>query len=159
MMAQGGVGIHGFPPRGKHPEVLAPTNPLVMSAYTNLSDHRWKFTRKYMMLHQDPSNAEPQKLGSYNKNTWAAYALNSELFIKRYDAEGSPKDYPDFGCTFETFTNAEFLELETLGPLRVLKPGAKAEHVERWTAHRNVHLRDYTDAELDHVVLPLVDAK
>src|ERR1017187_6690011 len=30
MMAQGGVGIHGFPPRGKHPEVLYPTNPLVM---------------------------------------------------------------------------------------------------------------------------------
>ena len=73
MMAQGGVGIHGFPPRGKHPEVLYPTNPLVMWAFSNLSDHRWRFTRKYLMLHQDPTNAEPHKLGSFNKNTWAAY--------------------------------------------------------------------------------------
>jgi len=41
MMAQGGVGIHGFPPRGTHPEVLAPTNPLVMWAFTDLTDKRW----------------------------------------------------------------------------------------------------------------------
>ena len=34
MMAQGGVAITGFPPRGKHPEVLEATNPLVMWAYT-----------------------------------------------------------------------------------------------------------------------------
>ena len=159
MMAQGGIGIHGFPPRGKHPEVLAPTNPLVMSAYTNLSDHRWKFTRKYLMLHQDPKNSDPQKLGSFNKNTWAAYSLGSELFIKRVDAADSPKDYPDMGCSFETFTNADFLELETLGPMKHLKPGATVEHVEHWTLHKNVRLRDVTDAELDAAVLPLVSAR
>ena len=159
MMAQGGIGIHGFPPRGKHPQMLAPTNPLVMSAYTNLSDHRWKFTRKYMMLHQDPKNPEPQKLGSFNKNTWAAYSLGSELFIKRVDAADSPKDYPDMGCSFETFTNADFLELETLGPMKQLKPGAIVEHTEHWTLHKNVKLRDFTDAEIDAAVLALVAAR
>jgi hypothetical protein len=159
MMAPGGVGIHGFPPRGKHPEVLYPTNPLVMWAFSNLSDHRWRYTRKYLMLHQDPSNAEPTKLGSFNKNTWAAYALHDELFIKRYDAGDSPKNYPDFGCSFETFTNADFLELETLGPLQHLKPGAALEHIEHWTLHKNIHLRDYTEAEVDHLVLPLVSAR
>ena len=142
MMAQGGVGIHGFPPRGKHPEVLYPTNPLVMWAFSNLSDHRWRYTRKYLMLHQDPANAEPTKLGSFNKSTWAAYSLNDGLFIKRYDAQDSPKNYPDFGCSFETFTNADFLELETLGPLQHLKPGASLEHVEHWTLHKNVQLRE-----------------
>jgi hypothetical protein len=159
MMAQGGMGIHGFPPRGKHPEVLYPTNPLVMWAFSNLADPRWHYTRKYLMLRQDPHNAEPQKLGSFNKNTWAAYSLGSELFIKRYAAADSPKGYPDFGCSFETFTNAEFLEMETLGPIEHLKPGASVEHVEHWTAHKNVHLRDFTDAELDGSVLPLVSSK
>jgi hypothetical protein len=159
MMAQGGVGIHGFPPRGKHPEVLYPTNPLVMWAFSNLSDHRWRYTRKYLMLHQDPANAEPTKLGSFNKNTWAAYSLNGGLFIKRYDAQDSPKNYPDFGCSFETYTDADFLELETLGPLHHLKPGASLEHVEHWTLHKNVKLRDFTDEELDRVVLPLVGAR
>jgi hypothetical protein len=159
MMAQGGIGIHGFPPRGKHPQDLAPTNPLVMSAYTDLSDHRWKFTFKYLMLHQDPQNAAPQKLGSFNKNTWAAYSLGSDLFIKRVDAGNTPEGYPDFGCSFETFTNNEFLELETLGPMKTLKPHASVEHVEHWTLHKDVHLRHFTDAELDATVLPLVAAR
>jgi len=69
MMAQGGVAITGFPPRGKHPEVLEATNPLVMWAYTDLSDKRWTFTKKYMLLRQDPKNSEPQKLGHYNPRT------------------------------------------------------------------------------------------
>jgi hypothetical protein len=159
MMAQGGVGIHGFPPRGKHPELLYPTNPLVMWAFSNLADHRWRYTRKYLMLHQDPGNAEPTKLGSFNKNTWAAYSVANGLFIKRYDAEDSPKKYPDFGCSFETFTNADFLEMETLGPLQHLEPGASLQHVEHWTIHKNVRLRDFTDEELDRVVLPLVSAR
>ena len=159
MMAQGGVAIHGFPPRGKHPEVLDPTNPLVMWAFSNLSDHRWRFTRKYLMLHQDPKNPDPQKLGSFNKNTWAAYSLNGGLFIKRYDAQDSPKNYPDFGCSFETFTNADFLEMETLGPMQHLKSGQSLEHVEHWTLHKNVPLRNYTDEEIDKLLLPLVAAR
>ena len=69
MMAQGGVAITGFPPRGKHPEVLEATNPLVMWAYTYLSDKRWTFPKKYMLLGQDPKNSEPQKLGLYNPRT------------------------------------------------------------------------------------------
>ncbi len=159
MMAQGGVGIHGFPPRGKHPEVLYPTNPLVMWAFSNLSDHRWRFTRKYLLLHQEPSNAEPTKLGSFNQKTWAAYAVGGQMFIKRYDAQDSPKGYPDFGCSYETFTNADFLEMETLGPLQHLKPGASLEHVEHWTLHKNVRLSKFDDDELDRVVLPLVAAR
>jgi hypothetical protein len=159
MMAPGGVAIHGFPPRGKHPDVLPPTNPLVMWAYTNLSDHRWRFTRKYLLLHQDPKDNDPQKLGSFNPHTWAAYWLGSELFIKRSEAASSPQGYPDFGCSFETFTNADFLEMETLGPLKRLRPGASVEHVERWTLLKNVRLRNFTDAELDREVLPLVSGR
>src|SRR5262249_466855 len=41
MMAQGGVAVSGFPPRGRHPINLEATNPLVMWAYTNLADKRW----------------------------------------------------------------------------------------------------------------------
>jgi hypothetical protein len=76
--------------------------------------------------------------------------------VKRYEAVGAPADYPDFGCSFETFTNAEILELETLGPLTTLAPGQSASHTERWSAHRNVNVTTWTDEELDSVVLPLV---
>ena len=66
-------------------------------------------------------------MGSYNRNTWGAYLLNGELFIKRSEAIAEPAAYPDFGCTFEMFTNQDFLELETLGPMGTLAPGAAAD--------------------------------
>jgi hypothetical protein len=156
MMAQGGVGIHGFPPRGTHPQVLAPTNPLVMWAFSDLTDKRWQFTKKYLILRQDANNhGQPQKLGTFNPHTWAAYLLGSDLFIKHYEADPK-RTYPDFNCSFETFTNAEFLEQETLGPMSKVAPGASIEHIERWTLHKNVHIREWNDAELDRVLLPLV---
>ncbi len=153
MMAPGGVGVARFPPRGTHPEDLPPTNPLIMWAFTDLSDPRWTFTRKYLILRQDASNPSPQKLGLFNEQTMGAYLLGSDLFVKRYHADPS-KTYADFGASFETFTNDGFLELETLGPLQVLAPGATVEHVERWSLRRNVTIREWTDAELDRA-LPL----
>jgi hypothetical protein len=83
MMAPSGLAVSGFPPRGRHPINLEATNPLVMWAYTNLADPRWKFTKKYLTLRQDPENSDPQKLGSFNPNTWVAYLLNGEVFVKR----------------------------------------------------------------------------
>jgi hypothetical protein len=156
MMAPGGVGIHGFPPRGTHPEMLEPSNPLVMWAFTHLDDARWRLSRKYLVLRQDADNSNPQKLGTYNHHTWGAYLLSGDLFMKRSEAVAAPAAYPDLGCTFETFTNADFLELETLGPLTTLAPGESVWHTERWSAHRGVKLSAWTDEELDAVVLPLV---
>ncbi len=156
MMAPGGHGITGFPPRGKHPEVLAPTNPLVMWAFTDLSDPRLKFTKKYLVLRQDPKNTgQPAKVGLFNPHTWGAYLLGSDLFVKRYTALAG-KTYPDYNCSYETFTNAEMLELETLGPLETVAPGETVRHVESWSLHKNVKVGDWTDAELDRVIAPLI---
>ena len=156
MMAPGGIGITGFPPRGSHPEHLLPTNPLVMWAYTDLSDPRWHFTKKYLILRQDRNTRTPQKIGHFNEKTWGAYLLGSQLFIKR--ATANPRaTYPDFGCSFETFTNNEFLELETLGPLTKLAPNGVVEHVEVWSLHEGIELKELTDEELDRVLMPLLE--
>jgi hypothetical protein len=155
MMTPGGVAVSGFPPRGRHPSNLEATNPLVMWAYTNLADPRWKFTKKYLTLRQDPNNKEAQKLGMFNSDTWAAYLLNGDVFVKRTKADPS-KVYPDFGCSFETFTNDEFLEIETLGPITLLRPGQTVELVEQWGLFRNAKLTQITDEELDNVLLPLL---
>lgn len=155
MMAQGGQAITGFPPRGKHPEVLPPTNPLVMWAYSDLSDKRWSFTKKYMGLRQDPANPEPQKLGLFNPRTWVAYLLHGELFLKQAQADPA-REYPDFDCSFETFTNGDFLEMETLSPLTKVAPGGSVAHVERWNLYRDVKLESFTDANLDRLLVPLL---
>jgi len=156
-MAQGGMAISGFPPRGHHPQNLEATNPLVMWAYTDFSDPRWKITRKYLTLRQDPNATEAQKLGMFNADTWAAYLLGDDVFVKRTVADPAKK-YPDFGCSFETFTNNEFLEVETLGPLTTVAPGKTIELVEHWGLFRNVKLDAVSDEELDRKILPLVNA-
>lgn len=156
MMTPGGMGITGHPPRGTHQEVLQPTHPLVMWAFTDLSDPRWKFTKKYLMLKQDPNNKEPQKIGHFNPDTWGAYVLGSEVFLKRYTAvTGSA--YADFGCSFEIFSRNDILELETLGPLQKVEPGKSAEHIETWSLHRGVAIDEFTEAELDRELLPLLN--
>jgi hypothetical protein len=138
--------------------MLAPTNPLVMWAFTDLSDPRWTLLKRYLVLRQDPHNPVPQKLGTFNTRTWGAYLLNGELFVKRYDAVAEPAAHPDFGCSYETFTNADILELETLGPLATLQPGQSLTHTERWSAFRGVRVDRWTDDELDRVLLPLLGA-
>jgi hypothetical protein len=152
MMAAGGAGISGFPPRGTHPECLAPTHPLVMWAFTDLSDPRWKFTNKYVVLRQDPSRANPTKIGHFNPKTWGAYVRERDLFVKRSDAPAGVA-YPDLGCSFEMFANGFTLELETLSPLTRLEPGQKLEHVERWSLHRGVEVTEWTDAAIDENIL------
>jgi hypothetical protein len=155
MMAQGGVGIASIPPRGTHEKDLAPTNPLVMWAYTDFSDRRWQFTSKYLMLRQDPKNSNSQKAGLFNRETVGAYLLGSDLFIKRATAHQAAR-HPDFGCSYETFTNEQFLEMETLGELSDVRPGASLEHAEHWSLHKNIKIPSWTDADIDRALVPLL---
>ena len=151
MMAQGGVGIAAFPPRGTHEKDLAPTNPLAMWAYTDFSDRRWQFTSKYLLLRQDPKNTNAQKAGLFNRDTVGAYLLGSDLFIKRAAAQDARR-HPDFGCSYETFTNEQFLEMETLGELSDVRPGASLGHTEHWSLQKNVKIPAWTDADIDRVL-------
>ena len=156
MMAPGGAGITTLPPRGTHPEVLAPTNPLVVFAFTNMADPRWSWLEKYIVLRQDPQNADPEKIGLFNPATRGAYLLNGELFVKKF-AAAAEEEYPDMGSSYETFTNERFLEIETLGPLRTLQPGESIEHLEEWSLHRPVAVERWDDAELDRVLAPFLE--
>lgn len=155
VMAPGGLAIAGFPQRAQYPDVLLATNPLVMWAYTDFSDARWKLMRKYLALRQDASRRDPQKAGLFSENCWACYLLNGELFVKGTKADVSER-YADFGCSLELFTNEEFLELETLGPLRTLASGEMVEHVEQWSLHRDVQLAGLTEEAVDRAIAPLL---
>ena len=53
----------------------------------------------------------------------------------------------------ETYTAASFVELETLGTLGDLPPGASATHEERWYLFKDV--KDATaDADLEQALAP-----
>ncbi len=155
MMAQNGVAVTGFPPRGTHPEDLEPSNPLIMWPFTDLRDPRWTYLRKYLVLRQDPANANPTKLGHFNRNTWAAYLLGSDLFVKKYRAAPG-REYPDMGCSYQTFTRDDMLELETLGPITRVASGEWLEHEEEWSLSRDITVKRWDDDELDRILLPIL---
>lgn len=150
VMRPGGTAIAALPPRFRHDERLLPTNPLVMWGYTDFSDPRWRFTRRFVLLRQDPGATAPQKTGLFTEHAWAAYSINDELFVKRARARAD-EEYPDYGCSVEIFTNQNMLEIETLGPLRVVEPGAAVEHTEEWTLHRVPNFASATDDQLAEI--------
>ncbi len=154
--APGGVAISGFPPRGKHPEVLLPTHPQVMWAYTKLGDPRWTWGERFFALRQDPEAAEPQKTGLFHTKAWMAYLAGSDLFVKWSEADAARR-YPDFGCSVELFTNRFMMELETLGPLARVEPGETVEHVEHWMLLANVRLPELSDDAIAKALQPALE--
>lgn len=133
VFAPGTTAVLPQEPFAPHPDALLPVRPMVLWAYTNLSDPRLSLGRRFLQLRQDPSIADPQKVGVFNSRGWGAAILGSQVFVKQADVIPGAV-YPDMGCNFELFTNDEIIELETLGPLAPIPPGGGiVEHTERWT--------------------------
>jgi len=152
VMAPGGVAILPLPPRGPHPEFLLPTSRISLWPYTNLSDPRYKFYEKYILIRQDPGKDTPQKIGLFASDGWAAYANNNCCFIKQVPIhfEGI---YPDMGVNFEVFTDSQMLELEALGPIESIPSKGKIEHLENWTLIKNMP-QPKTEAEIVNNLFP-----
>jgi hypothetical protein len=158
VMEAGGRAILPLPPRqAMSKQHLLPEGVIGLWSYTDMADSRWTWGTQYVQLTTEASDARfrEQMLGLYNSSGWAAYFRKGHLFVKRAAVEQG-KTYPDFGCNFETYTEPGFLELETLGPLRNLKPGETAEHTEHWWLHKDVPEGD-DEAWIDQVVVPIVE--
>jgi hypothetical protein len=150
IMNPGGTAIVPQEPYRKHADALLPARPLVLWHYTDLSDSRFAIGPKFIRLATDEKKPEPQKFGVLNKTGWAAYAKNGLLFVKRMKYEEGAK-YPDYESSVEVFTQAGFIEVESLGPMRTLKPGETAEHTERWSLHKDVKVGK-TEAEVEAAI-------
>jgi len=155
-MASGGTAVLPLPPRGSHDNKnLLPTSRLVLWSYTDMSDPRWGWGAKYIRLQQDPKSAKAQKIGAPVPDGWAAYCRQGNFFLKLFPYEGK-KEYPDFGSSTELFTNADILELETLGPLLLLEPGKSVDHTEDWFLFDNVPV-PAGDSDIERMILPKVE--
>ena len=154
IMRGGGTAIFPQEPYISWDDRLLPARPLVLWHYTDLTDARWSVGKKFIRLSADEGASHPQKIGIMNKQGWAAYQLGRTLFVKRFAYEEGAS-YPDYGCNCETYTAGDFIEVESLSPLRRLEPGASAEHLERWTLFQDVET-GATEDELAAVINRLV---
>lgn len=144
VMAPGGYAVLSQPPIGTHPADYLPNRSIIAWPFTDLADERLRVGRRTIRLRQ--TDRPPIKIGLCHPEGWAAYVLGDHLFIKTVPLiEGAI--YPDFGSNFETFTNADFLELETLGPLKRISAGETMLHTESWVVFSGVRLPDVEDEE------------
>jgi len=143
-------GIEIIPQPNKDTDLL-PNRQIVLWPYSKMNDKRVYWGEKYIALKQDPNNKAPFKLGINNQEGWAAYARGGHLFVKRYYPQHDAT-YPDFGVSFETYTNDWMLEIETLSPFTKLQPGETVEHVEEWELYNNVNVKDIDEGAFDKVV-------
>jgi hypothetical protein len=109
---------------------LGPNRSMVFWPCFDFRQQGWNFGPKYITLHQGPKSG-PTKVGMAHRMSWVAYLNDGTLFVKRMDYQEG-KTYPDNGCNFETFANPDMLDIESLGPLVKLAPGAVAELTETW---------------------------
>jgi hypothetical protein len=90
-----------------------------------------------MILRHDQNDEHWFKIGYRNTEGWGAYLLNGSMFVKLYSPIPGA-EYPDYGSTFETYTDNLFVELESLGPLKTIEPGEYTEHIEDWYIFKNI---------------------
>ncbi len=136
-----------------HAERLLPVRTMALWGYTDMQDPRYTWGSRFVQVRSDPDRRTSQKIGFSNTAGWAAFTREGEVFLKRF-AHDPRATYADLGCNTEIYTNGDMLELETLGPLTRLAPGAAVEHVERWYLFRAAP--GHTDAELDASLAPLL---
>lgn len=160
VMAPGGVEIIPLPAKKPHPGSAKnakspadfwPNQNLVLWPFFDFKDPRWTFGSKYILLKQDQRGAT--KIGLAHREGWVGYLNGGTLFVKRFGYEEG-KTYPDRGSNFETFTNEDMLEVETLGPLVKLAPGASVELVEQWELIGGLDGTNLTEETIDAKILP-----
>ncbi len=123
----GGLAILPLPPSG--PSAFEASHSLVLWPYTRLDDPRISFASDHAVMSATPG-AEPIKVGSAPGSGRLGYLRAGRLFLKQAAVPEPP--IPDRGAASQVYSEAEFLELETLGRLRSLGPGESTGHTETW---------------------------
>jgi hypothetical protein len=162
VMAPGGVEVIPLPAKAPHPGHVSnaktpadygPNQEIILWPYFSFSDPRWTFGKKYILLRQDV-NRGPTKIGLAHREGWVGYVNGGTMFVKRFDyREGAL--YPDRGTRYQTFSNEDMLEMETVGEMVSLRPGQTASLAETWELHTRVpDVR--CDEDVDRHVLPRI---
>jgi hypothetical protein len=109
---------------------LLPNRQFSSWPYARINDPRLKMDDEFTLFKAD-AILPPFKMGYFNPHGWAAYWLDGVLFRKTFDVHaGLP--HPDNNCNTEIYCGDQFVELESLAPLKVLAPDAFVNHVETW---------------------------
>jgi hypothetical protein len=115
---------------------LLPHRSLALWPYTDINSPHIRWGNNFIFI-QATMTEKALKIGWPNPAGWLAYHLDQTLLVKQalYQPEA---EYVDFGSSSECYCCADFIELETLGPLTKLAPGQTLTHRETWRLYADV---------------------
>lgn len=134
LLAQGGLEVV---PQPLHDTGLLANRVLSLWPYSDMSDSRVYWGKKFISLRQDPGIRSKFKFGINNLRGWASYFNHGGMLVKKYECNPGG-NYPDYGTSFETFTNNLIMEMESLGELVDITPGSTIYHGEEWSLFDHV---------------------
>jgi len=129
----------------------------ILWSYARFDDPRYRWGSQLIQVdHRQVRPGQPwpgsqrrrdeSKIGTDSKQGWAAYAWRDLLFLQRFPFVPGAT-YPDSGATIEVYSNAEYVELEHLGPLARIEPGQEIVFPEDWWLIADVRIpEDEADA-------------
>ena len=153
VLSQGGLEVIGQPDR---PTGLLGNRIMALWPYTKMNDYRVTWGEKYITLRQDTKADCAFKFGLNNEKAYAAYFNHGDLFIKRHFPVLNG-NYPDGGMSFETYTNQNFLEMETLGETKNIVPGEAISHKEVWQLYKGVERPENNEEAIDKILKPYIE--
>ncbi len=101
--------------------------------YTDLSDSRLRFGKKYVTIKQDTNATNPLKMGFDLNAGQVYYIVGDNVFCKKYENNHPNGIYPDNNVSFETYTNNVMIEIENLSEVKKVAPGDCNTMVETWS--------------------------
>lgn len=153
VMAAGGVLIIPQPVRDTG---LLPNRMVSLWAYSKMNDPRVYWGDRYIAIKQMHDIDSAFKLGLPDENGWAAYFNHGNVFIKRFPFIQNGK-YPDYGSSYETYTNHFMMEMESLSPLKLVQPDETLEHTEEWELKAEVPEPTFDESEIECIVKKYIE--
>lgn len=134
MLKAGGTILLPWPIAGLDDEGLQAKCSVVFWPYTDLRDSRLHLSNNGAVLRVE--GLGPIKIGLPNLRGWGAYLIDGVALVKWTRRFDDAARHVDLGAGIQAFVGHGFGELETLGPLTRLDPGASVRHREVWQTYR-----------------------
>ena len=141
------LGGKAYLPAAAQGEGFLPDRQLIVWPYARWDDPRLHLMRGGVAIDGDAA-LPPVKVGTYAHSGCCAYLREELLLVKRF--QPTPGEYPDRGCNVEVYCSDLFIELETLGPLADLPPGAEACAEETWELYAGQQALQMLDQIFDN---------
>lgn len=118
-------------PLNNNDKGFLPARNLVYWSYSDYEDVRFVIDNDFAYLEQRQDMDDAFKIGLFLEKGVVGYWVDDVLYTKTFDVDKTA-NYPDFNCNFESYTNSDFIECESISGLERLAIGDIIEHTEVW---------------------------